>query len=142
MKYLLDTCVISELIAKQPNEAVVTWVDTLDEGAVYLSAITIGEIQKGIEKLLDSNRKTNLKIWLNDDLMYRFSNRIQPLDNEIMLVWGTMVARLEKEGHPMPAIDSLIAATAIQKEMVLVTRNEKDFSHTGVEILNPWKLSP
>ena len=142
MKYLLDTCVISELIARQPNEDVVIWVDSLDEDAVYLSTITIGEIQKGIEKLPDSNRKTNLKIWLNDDLTNRFLNRILPLDNDIMLLWGTMVAGLEVEGHPMPAIDSLIAATALQKEMVLVTRNEKDFSHSGVEILNPWKLSP
>jgi len=140
MKYLLDTCVISELITRQPNEDVVIWVDSLDEDAVYLSAITIGEIQKGIEKLLDSNRKTNLKIWLDDELRPRFMNRIVPLDSEIMITWGTLVARLEKEGHPMPAIDALIAATAVQRELVLVTRNEKDFSQTGVKILNPWKL--
>ena len=139
MKALLDTCVISELISKQPNPNVVEYVDSLDLEDVYLSVITIGEIVKGTEKLSKSRRKTDLQAWLKDELLVRFEGNIVALDTEALIEWGTLTARLESTGRTMPAIDSLIAATALAKRMILVTRNVSDFEETGVEIVNPWK---
>jgi toxin FitB len=139
MTFLLDTCVISELAAKQPNLHVVRWVDSMDEDKLFLSAITIGEIKRGIEKLADSNRKSALAEWLEGDLLIRFTDRILPIDTPVMLVWGQLTADLEKQGRRMPAIDSLIAATCLQGGLDLVTRNEGDFVHSGVTVINPWK---
>lgn len=138
MKYLIDTCVISELISKQPNPNVVDWVDSLEREQVYLSVITIGEITKGIEKLPESERKRNLRAWLEHDLFPRFHGRILPLDTNVLIRWGGLIAQLEAGGNPMPAIDSLIAATVLTHAITLVTRNVSDFESTGIEIINPW----
>ena len=139
MKYLLDTNVISELIAKHPNERVIQWLNQLDPESIYLSVITIGELRKGIEKLSDSNRKDELRSWLTDELLIRFRDRILVLDLDVMLVWGELVGRLERSGRPLAAIDSLIAALALANSCSLVTRNEADFRDTGLNITNPWK---
>lgn len=139
MNYLLDTCVISELVAKHPNEEVIGWVDSLDAEQVYLSVITIGEIRKGIEKLPNSKRKTTLEAWLNTDLLTRFSGRIIGFDIPVMLTWGQLMGKLEQAGKKMAAIDSLIAATALHSGFTLVTRNEEDFKNAGIPIVNPWK---
>jgi tRNA(fMet)-specific endonuclease VapC len=140
MNYLLDTNVISELVARAPNRVVVDWVDSLDPGAVYLSVITIGELRKGIEKLPSSRRKEALAAWLAGDLLYRFAGRVVAITTDVMLVWGEMVGRLERDGTPVAAIDSLIAASALRANLTLVTRNEQDFQHTGVPIVNPWRF--
>jgi predicted nucleic acid-binding protein len=139
MTFLLDTCVISELVAKQPDLHIVQWVDSIDEDKLFLSAITIGEIKRGIEKLADSSRKSALVEWLEGDLLIRFTDRILPIDTSVVLVWGQLTADLEKQGRRMPAIDSLIAATCLQGRLDLVTRNESDFAHSGVTVINPWE---
>lgn len=139
MKYLLDTCVVSELISKKPNSKVVEFIDSLDDDDVYLSVITIGEIIKGIEKLPKSKRKQELPAWLKEDLLARFSGKILPIDNDVITAWGLLTARLELVGIPMPAIDSLIAATVLTHAFALVTRNVDDFEGSGVEIVNPWE---
>jgi toxin FitB len=139
MKALLDTCVISELVSKQPDRKVVEYVDSLDPDDIYLSAITIGEIVKGIERLPKSRRKTHLQTWLKDGLLIRFEGNIVALDTEALVEWGVLMAQLEAAGKIMPAIDSLIAATALTKKMVFVTRNITDFESSGVEIVNPWE---
>ena len=139
MRYLLDTCAISELIAKRPNPDVVQWIDSLDDGQVYLSVITLGEIKRGIEKLPDSIRKSQLNDWLNDDLLIRFKGRILTIDTPVMLIWGALIARLERQGRTLPAMDSLIASIALHGGYHLVTRNERDFAGTGVDVINPWK---
>jgi toxin FitB len=136
--FLLDTCVISELVAKQPKPVVMRWIDSVDEDRLFLSVITIGEIKKGIEKLADSARKSALQKWLEDDLLVRFRDKILPIDTEVMLIWGQLTADLDKLGRRMPAIDSLIAATCLQGKLDLVTRNESDFAYSGVTIVNPW----
>ncbi|MDP1624141.1 MAG: type II toxin-antitoxin system VapC family toxin [bacterium] len=139
MKYLLDTCVITELVSKHPNPKVVDLVDSLGSDDVYLSVITIGEIAKGIEKLPKSKRKQELHSWLKEDLLVRFDGRITPLDTEILVEWGILIARLESTGITLPAIDSLVAATTLTDKLTLVTRNVDDFSGTGIEIVNPWE---
>ena len=138
MKYLLDTCVISELVAKNPNEQVVKWVDEVDEQLLTLSVITLGEIRRGIEKLPESKRKQRLNEWLAEDLLIRFDEKILSIDTAVMLTRGAMVARMESQGRSMPAIDSLIAAIAGHYDLQLVTRNEKDFAGSGVTVVNPW----
>ena len=138
MNYLFDTNVLSELTAKDPNANVVAWVESIDQENIFLSVVTIGELKKGIEKLPGSRRKKDLISWLENDLLIRFRERVIPLDLPVMLVWGTMVAELEKAGTPLPAIDSLLAASASQRGLTLVTRNTKDFEPAGIPLINPW----
>lgn len=140
MTYLLDTCLISETITKQPNQQVLDWLDAQLSEILYLSVITIGEIAKGISKLTVSKRKESLTKWLNETLPHRFKNRILGLDIATMILWGNLVAELEQNGRPLPAMDSLIAATAVQNSLTLVTCNEKDFAGTKVLIINPWNF--
>lgn len=139
MNFLLDTCVISELIAKQPNQAVIQWIESVDEDRLYLSVITIGEIRKGIAKLTDSARKQELERWLSDHLLTRFDKRIAAIDTGVMLDWGQLVGKLERRGKPMSLMDSLIAAIVLHGDFTLVTRNEADFAHANAKILNPFK---
>ena len=139
MTFLLDTCVISDLVAGRPDPGVVQWVDSIDEGKLFLSVVTIGEVKRGIEKLIAPDRREVLSEWLEDELLVRFRDRILPIDTSVMLVWGKLVADLEKQGKPMPAVDSLLAATALQGGLALVTRNEADFAHCGVVVINPWE---
>lgn len=141
MNYLLDTNVISELIAREPNQKVVDWIDNLDPETVYLSVITIGEIRKGVEKLASSRRKDSLHRWLTHNLSARFAGKIVDITTEVMLKWGELTGQLERQGTPMPAIDSLIAASVLTRNLTLVTRNEEDFQHTGIATINPWKFS-
>ena len=138
MNYLFDINVLSELTAKNPNASVVAWVENIDQENIFLSVVAIGELKKGIEKLPGSRKKKDLISWLENDLLIRFGERIIPLDLPVMLVWGTMVAELEKAGTPLPAIDSLLAASASQRGLTLVTRNTKDFEPAGIPFINPW----
>ena len=139
MTYLLDTNVISELVARQPNETVVAWLRDIPPDEVYLSALTIGEIKRGIEKLpADWRRRRELTRWLEEELLVRFRGRIVDLDAVVMLEWGQLVAGLEAQGRRLPLMDSLIAVQAIYHRHALVTRNVKDFAGTGARLLNPW----
>ncbi|AUS99355.1 VapC toxin family PIN domain ribonuclease [Nostoc sp. CENA543] len=138
MTYLLDTCLISELVAKQPNQKVLDWLDAQAPETLYLSVITIGEIAKGISKIPVSQRKESLTTWLTETLPNRFQDRILGIDAPTMVLWGNFVGQLERNGRILPVMDSLIAAMALHHALSLVTRNEKDFAGTGVVIVNPW----
>ena len=138
MRLLLDTNVISELMARRPDPRVVTWIDSQDPMTVYLSVVTIGELRKGIEKLPPSPRRDTLHVWLVNDLLQRFTGRILVLDIDVMLAWGELTGRLERTGRPLPAVDALIAALALHHRCHLVTRNSADFAGTGVSLLDPW----
>ena len=137
MKYLLDTCVISELVKLLPNANVIDWFNnTLDE-RLYLSAITIGEVRKGLTKLPNSKKKDLLENWLNS-LLEEYSHRIYPVNLTVAENWGIIQGKAERKGTPMAAIDSLIAATAHTYNLVLVTRNVRDFEASNLPIHNPW----
>jgi predicted nucleic acid-binding protein len=138
MNYLLDTCVVSELTKKQSNQNVIIWIETIEEQHLFLSVLTLGEIEKGIAKLPLSLRKSHLKIWLEQDLTLRFENRILNITPEISRYWGNVQGELEKQGKPMPIIDGLIATTALVHDMILVTRNVDDVARSGVKIHNAW----
>ncbi len=141
MSYLLDTCVLSELVSKKPNANVVRWIDDLDPDKVYLSVLTLGEIEKGIGLLPKSRRREALTAWLQNELLVRFRDSILPLDLATARTWGRLIARLEKDGATMPAVDSLLAATALHHSLILVTRNVVDFETSEVELFDPWSLS-
>jgi len=141
MTYLLDTCLVSELVSPKPHPSVVQWMRSQDYAKLYLSVVTMGEIAKGICKLVPSKRKQRLQRWLDEDLAHQFSGRILGFDIQTMRLWGNLVGQLEQEGRPLPVLDSLIAATALEHSLSLVTRNESDFAGTTVTIVNPWVSS-
>jgi predicted nucleic acid-binding protein len=138
VKYLLDTCLISELVKKEPNPAVVSWLDEQDEQKLFLSVLNLGELQKGISKLPDGTKKDELQAWVVLDLVERFTGRILDLDLETALCWGRLQGESEQAGEKLPVMDSLIAATAAAHGLIVVTRNVKDIERCGVRVCNPW----
>lgn len=139
MKYILDTCVISELAKLAPNKNVISWVTRNNEEDFYLSTLTFGELHKGISKLAPSKKKEHLHQWVEYELKERFENRIIDIDLKVAKVWGDIQGQAERKGRPMPAIDSLIAATGAAHDLIVVTRNTSDMEPSGVSLLNPWE---
>jgi len=137
--FLLDTHVISELIRPKPEPRVCSWLETVDEGLLYLSVLTIGEIRKGITAVPDSNRRTKLEAWLDHDLAIRFSGRVLPIDQAVADRWGRLAGNASAKRSPLPVIDGLLAATALQSDLVLVTRDTSHVAITGVPFFNPWE---
>lgn len=107
---------------------------------MFLSVLTIGEIQKGVAKLVDAKRKAAIQGWLDSEIRERFNERILPVTEDVALVWGVLQGEAEAKGSPIPTIDGLIAATAIANNLVVVTQNEADIVQTGVRVINPWNL--
>ena len=136
--YLLDTNVISESTKPSPAPALKQWLQTHAADDIYLSVITIGEIRQGIERLPSSKRKENLTGWLEQGLLVAYADFILLVDLETVEIWGRLSARLRLAGRTMQTLDSLIAATALQHNLHVVTRNAQDFVHTGVHLVDPW----
>jgi predicted nucleic acid-binding protein len=136
--FLLDTNVISELIKPKANAKVTTWIDATDEELLFLSVLTLGEIRKGVVLLPRSARRTALEAWLSNDLPLRFSGRILNIDQEVADRWGHLSGLTSARGANVAVIDGLLAATAVQHNLTLVTRNTKDVGATGVTLFNPW----
>lgn len=137
MSWLLDTCVLSELARSQPNPHVLGWISKLPNEALFVSVLTLGEIRKGVEKLSQGARKDRLRLWLDHDLVVWFDQRTLPVDQGVANQWGELLARM---GRSVPAVDSLLAATALHHGLQLVTRNEKDFEFPGLVVFNPWSV--
>ncbi len=140
--YLLDTNVISEFANSQPALSVVEWLREHATDDLFLSAISIGELQQGISRLPDSGRKNDLDVWLNQSLLVAYADKILPVDVAVMVEWGVLTARLIGQGKKMPVMDGLMAATAQHYKLTLVTRNTSDFVNTGLALLNPWDEIP
>ncbi len=138
MKYILDTCVISELIKPRPSSNVVYWVNSHPEENLYLTSITIGEIQRGISKLTKSKKRTNLQNWLESELIVRFEKRILGFGLPESKIWGKIQAQTEKNGAKMPILDGLMASIAIVQNMGIATRNIGDMEVSGATLINPW----
>lgn len=140
MNYLLDTNVVSELVKHTPNQAVVEWIDGIKSEKLYLSVITIGEIRKGVAGIQDSRRQEKISQWLEIELPSYFEDRILTIDIKVADMWGQLQSK--NKAYTLPAIDGLIAATAQVNNLILVTRNKKDFINTPLKIINPWEADP
>ena len=136
--FLLDTNVISELVKPKPEPKVTAWIDAIDEELLFLSVLTLGEIGKGIVLLPRSARRTALEAWLSKELPLRFSGRILSVDQEVADRWGHLSGLTGARGAQVSVIDGLLAATAVQYNLTLVTRDTRDVAATGVALFNPW----
>ena len=138
MRVLLDTCVLSELRKDNCHENVRRTIEEYTEESLFLSVITIGEITKGIRLLNESPRKRELHSWLQSIERY-YSDRILPIDLEIVRIWGEITATAQKSGQIIAASDGLIAATAVRHGLHIMTRNVSDFKASGGLLINPWE---
>jgi predicted nucleic acid-binding protein len=140
VRYLLDTCVISEVTKKRPSAKVLTWLDAQEELTLFLSVITLGELQKGVRKLPVSRKPGRLQQWVEQDLTRRFTGRILAVDLKVAMRWGAITATAEQQGRPVPVLDGLLTATALVAGLTLVTRNTPHMQATGVQFFDPWSV--
>ncbi len=138
MSYLLDTCAISELTGAKPNESFVEWFRSQKERRLFLSVITLGELEKGIYGLPQGKKRTKLEIWFFDSVVPQFQNRVFGIGERTMTVWAKTSVELRAKGVVRPSFDSLLEATAIEHDLILVTRNVRNFQGSSVTVLNPW----
>jgi len=138
LSYLVDTNVLSELRRREPDANLVRWLERRPATTLYLSVLTLGELRKGIESLPESARKRQLLDWLEVELPGFFAGRVLPVDARVADRWGLMLAQAAR---PVPAIDSLLAATALTHGLTLVTRNLRDFQYPGLAVVDPWSES-
>ena len=138
MKYLLDTCILSEIIKPRPHESLLAWMETTHEDSCF-SVLTLGELKKGFA-MAEGKKKLDLDVWIQT-IEKNFEDRIIDVNVTIANHWGKIQGKLEKEGRRMSSIDALIAATASVNNLVLVTRNIKDMERSGAKILNPWDVA-
>lgn len=139
MNYLLDTCIVSELVKPKPSVQVLSWLGSVEEDRLFLSVLTLGEIRKGIARLHEGEKRVSLERWVREDLRDRFADRLLTFDAEIAFAWGETAGRLEREGKRAPAVDGMIAATAKIHGLTVVTRNTPDLAAFEVPLLNPWE---
>ena len=136
--FLLDTNIPSELIRTRPDPRVARWVYAQSEQSLYLSVVSIGELRRGIVVLPVSKRRTELELWLDGELLPRFRGRILTVTRSVADRWGTLDGQCQLRGAPLNTADGMIAATALENGLSVVTRNVRDFAELGVEVINPW----
>ena len=133
--YLLDTNVISETRKLRADAGVMAFLAAADSAGLFLSVLTLGELRKGVEAKRRSDLATAARLgaWV-DDIETTFADRVLPVDRAVARLWGELWAR-----QALPVIDTLIAATAITRGFILVTRNTRDVTATGVPLVDPWQ---
>ncbi len=136
--FLLDTSCVSELVRIKPEPRVTEWIEATDEGLLYLSVLTLGEIREGLARFEKGKRRKQLETWLEFDLQSRFSGRILAIDAPVANRWALLAARAKGGGIHVPIVDGLLAATALHYNLTLVTRNAIAFVNSQVQVLNPW----
>ena len=141
MKYLVDTCVLSELRKRKPDAKVLRWLKSnFKDNLFYISAITVGELKRGIEHLDDSDpRKTKLNAWLDSEILDQYRESVVPYGLEAAMKWGGVMGAAGRSGKTRPELDAQIAASALVHDMVVVTRNVDDMAYTGVRVVNPFE---
>jgi toxin FitB len=135
---LLDTNVLSEVQRPAPSVKVLGWLDAVDEDRVFISVASIAELRRGIALMDDGRRRAALATWLANDLPARFTERILPIDQAVAEQWGDLMARSRRSGVALSVMDGFFAATALARNLTLVTRNVRDFMPFGVRLLDPW----
>jgi predicted nucleic acid-binding protein len=141
--WLLDTNVIAEIISPRGESRVKAWVGTQDERTLHLSVLTLGEYEKGIHNLPEDDSRRPLYMNTRDALEARFADRLLSISNPVVRRWGAISGAVRRRtGHPPPVIDTLLAATAIEHDLYLVTRNVRDVRHSGAAVFDPWSDDP
>lgn len=135
--YLVDADVLSETQKPKPNAAVLLWLRE-HEADLYTSAVVVGEIAWGIERLASGKKRRDLEQWLHSRVIPKMEGRILRFDTRVALAWGELQAQLESRGTPMPWRDSVIAATARRHDLAVATRNETDYRYAGLDLINPF----
>lgn len=138
MKYLLDTCTISEVTKNSPDRNVVSWYESREETRLYLSVITVGEIERGIYGLPRSRKRTRLEKWFYDEVIPGFHGRILDIGLRTMATWAKLAIDLKKKRIVRPSFDSLLEATSVEHNLILATRNVRNFQQSAATIFNPW----
>lgn len=134
MKYLVDANVLSEATRPQPAATAIQWLRR-HEAELVVTPIVLGEIEYGIRRMPAGRKRTALHRWFADGVRRL---RVVDLDAGTASAWAELLARLHKNGRAMPVKDSLIAASALQYKLTVVTRNTADFQHAGVPLVNPF----
>lgn len=137
MKYLLDTCVLSEFTKPEPSQTVLKFIGQKKESNLFISSMTLAELHRGVIRLTDGKKKNSLLQWL-DDIEQNFKGRILSFDHKSAVEWAKLSTTAEQKGKKLSAFDSIIAAIASSNHFALVTRNIKDFEYTDLELINPW----
>ena len=138
--FLLDTNVLFEFNRRgDPNPLVKQWLEAADTGSLYASVLTLAEIRFGVELLPPSKRRMQLEEWLDRDLPAWFDGRVLPVDRLIADRWGVLRAQAQRKGRPLSVVDGLLAATALEHGLTIVSRNVSDFAVLGLAVLNPWE---
>jgi hypothetical protein len=138
VKYLLDTCVLSELTRPRPSESVVRWLGHAGDDTLAISVLTLGELEKGVRRLGAGDRRRSLELWLGE-ICGSYAERVLEVSVEIAIEWGRIAAKSEGRGAPLPVVDALLGATAIVHGLTVVTRHTPDIGRTGAKTLDPWK---
>ena len=124
----------------RPAPQVKRWLDQVNDDALFLSVISFSEILRGITRLPESTRRTQLQTWLDETLRPWFEDRILPVTQSIAERLGRLAGERDSKGLTFPVPDGLIVATALEHNLTLVTQNVKDFASLGVPLLNLWEL--
>lgn len=138
MSYLLDTNILSELTKPKPNPRVLAWFAATPSDALHISVITLGELRSGVERMPDSKRRESIRLWLEQTLADWLGDRALPVSAAVADRWGRLTAQVKR---PLPAIDSLLAATALTHNLRIVTHNTRDFALPGVDVVDPWDFT-
>jgi len=137
MTYLLDTCILNELLSPSPNPGLITWLDAQPEEMVFISVITLAELKQSIESVESGKTRSRMNEWLMNDLLVRFSGRINEIDAEVTLKWGEISAKAHNRGHMLNPIDTLNTAIAMIYSHTLVTTRTDAFDGADVRLFNP-----
>ncbi len=139
--FLLDTNIPSELMRPRPEQRVKDWVAAQDIGSLFLSVVSIGELETGFATMRDTERRARLEASLERYLNLLFQETILPVTRPIATRWGKLDGMRQMAGRPLSAPDGMIAATAVEHGLTVVTRNTKDFTGVGAMLLNPWEAA-
>lgn len=141
MAFLLDTNIVSETVKAKPEPRVLAWLERQTPSELFLASQTIGELGRGAFKVKEKQRRERFTKWIEEDLSQQFEDRILSFDNAAARIWGRLMGEGDRKGHTPSAADAQIAAVAVHRGLVVVTRNVKDFEGFDVDLLNPWSAS-
>jgi toxin FitB len=136
--WLLDTNILSELRRPKPERKVLAFIAAQPLDLLYLSAVTLAEIRFGIELVTDATKRAALNDWLAHKVRPMFEQRILPVTEDIMFKWRLLVEDGRQAGHTFSQPDLIIAATALQHGLTVVSRDTNDYERARVSLFNPW----